>query len=179
MLEKVDEARLQRTDAGLAPEGDGWFVVNIADAVTVGKEGLGVAAIFEGRSSRFPDFGINVHVLEPGEPNCMYHRENQQEAFLVLSGECVAIVEDEERRMGRGDFLSTPAGCAHVLVGAGDGPCAILMVGTRKEPDEVLYPVSAVAARYGAAVERETPHPKEAYARFGRSEPPPLGRVPW
>jgi uncharacterized cupin superfamily protein len=176
-FERVDEAPLTQTDAGAAPQGDGWFVVNVADATGIASDKLGSAAIFEG-DSRFPDFGINVHVLEPGEPNCMYHRENQQEAFLVLSGECVAIVEDEERPMRRGDFLHTPAGCAHVLVGAGGGPCAILMAGTRKEPDEVLYPVSQVAGRYGGAVERETPHPEEAYAGRRRWSAP-LGNVPW
>jgi uncharacterized cupin superfamily protein len=156
----------------------GWFVVNVADAAGYGKEGLGRAAVFE-QDHRFPDFGINIHVLQPGEPNCMYHRENQQEDFLVLSGECIAIVEDEEHRLRRGDFLHTPAGCAHVFVGAGEGPCAILMVGARNEPDEVLYPVSEVAARYGASVERETPHSKEAYARFPPKTREPLGHVPW
>ena len=80
--------------------------------------------------------------------------------------------------MRKGDFLHTPAGCTHVFVGAGDGPCAILMVGTRKEPDEVLYPASAVASRYGAAVERDTPNPKEAYAGR-RTRRAPLGNVPW
>jgi quercetin dioxygenase-like cupin family protein len=32
----------------------------------------------------------------------MYHRENGQEAFLVLAGSCVLIVEDEERPLKRG-----------------------------------------------------------------------------
>jgi uncharacterized cupin superfamily protein len=178
VLEQVDEAPLRQTDGGMTPEGDGWFVVNIAEAVAVGKQGLGRAAVFEA-DDEFPEYGINVHVIQPGEPNCMYHRENHQEDFLVLSGECVAIVEDQERPMRRGDFLHTPAGCAHVFVGAGDGPCAILMVGSRCEPDEVLYPVSAVAARHGASVERETPHSREAYARFPKGQRTPLGHVPW
>lgn len=179
MLEKVDRAPVRRGESGAAPAGEGWFAVNIAEANAVARDGLGVAAVFEGRGNRFPDYGINVHVLQPGEPNCMYHRENQQEDFLVLSGECVAIVEDQEVPMRRGDFLHTPAGCAHVFVGTGDGACAILMVGTRKEPDEVLYPVSEAAGRHGAAVEQETPSPKEAYARFPKLPAAPLGRVPW
>jgi uncharacterized cupin superfamily protein len=178
VLEKVDEAPLRETDGGLAPDGDGWFVVNVADAVGVGKEGLGRAAVFEGEAE-FPEYGINVHVIQPGEPNCMYHRESHQEDFLVLSGECVAIVEDQERPMRRGDFLHTPAGCAHVFVGAGDGPCAILMVGARQMPEEILYPASEVAARHGASVEQDTPHPREAYARFPRKAKAPLGHVPW
>jgi len=176
-FEKVDEAPLTQTEAGRAPQGAGWFVVNVAEATGIVSDTLGSAAIFEG-GVRFPDYGINVHVLQPGEPNCMYHRENQQEDFLVLSGECVAIVEDQERPMRKGDFLHTPPGTAHVFVGSGDGPCAILMVGTRKEPDEVLYPVSDVAGRHGAGVERETADPNEAYAGRERWRAP-LGDVPW
>ena len=176
-FERIEEARLEQTEAGLAPRGEGWFIVNVADAPGIASDELGRAVLFEG-DSRFPDYGINVHVLRPGEPNCMYHRENQQEDFLVLSGECVAIVEDEERPMRRGDFLHTPAGCAHVFVGAGGGPCAILMVGTRKQPDEVVYPESEVARRHGAGVERETADPKEAYAGHTRTRAP-LGNVPW
>jgi uncharacterized cupin superfamily protein len=176
-FERVDEAPIEQTDGGATPQGDGWFIVNVADATGIGSDSLGSAAIFEGDAD-FPDYGINVHVLRPGEPNCMYHRENQQEDFLVLSGECIAIVEEEERPMRKGDFLHTPAGTAHVFVGAGDGPCAILMVGTRKQPDEVLYPLSEVARRHGAGVERETPDPKEAYAGFERRRGP-LGEVPW
>jgi uncharacterized cupin superfamily protein len=175
--EKVTEASLVRGEGGVAPQGDGWFLVNVSETVGSDSDEYGHVASFEG-DPEFPDVGINVHVLRPGKPNCKYHRETQQEDFLVLSGECVAIVEDKELPMRRGDFLHTPAGTNHVLVGAGDGPCAVLMVGSRKEPDEVVYPVSEVAGRYGGSVERETPDPKEAYV--GRKRwPAPLGEVPW
>src|SRR3954453_2406521 len=176
-FERVDEAPLTDTEAGRAPRGEGWFIVNVADATGIASDTLGSAAIFEG-DVEFPDYGINVHVLRPGEPNCMYHRENQQEDFLVLSGECIAIVEEEERPMRKGDFLHTPAGTAHVFVGAGAGPCGTLMVGPRKEPAGVLSPPSAAAGRYCGAVERETPDPKEAYAGHARRRAP-LGHVPW
>jgi sugar (pentulose or hexulose) kinase len=55
-----------------------------------------------------------------------------------------------------------------VFVGAGDGPCTILAVGSRASQD-IVYPVSEVASRHGASVETETPNPEEAYAPFGRS----------
>ena len=139
---------------------------------------FGDAVRFEVAAARFREFGINVRVLAPGQPNCMYHREGAQEAFLVLSGECIAVVEEEERPMRAGDFLHAPPGTAHVLVGAGVGPCTVLMVGTRKDPEDLVYPVSPVAARHGASVEHETSNEEEAYAgvegRLG-----PLGRVPW
>ena len=178
MLEPVPEAQLSDSPAGRAAETDGWFIVNVADGAGMHTNRFGDACRFEVAAGRFPEFGINVRVLAPGQPNCMYHREDAQEAFLVLSGECIAIIEEEERRMRTGDFLYTPPGTAHVVVGAGDGPCAVLMVGTRKEPEELLYPVSPVAARYGASVEEETSDEEAAYAGV-EGELRPLGRVPW
>jgi uncharacterized cupin superfamily protein len=179
MFDPVEEASLESTEAGTGPASDGWFIVNIADAITTGRAGLGVATFFGGVSKGPRPYGINVHVLQPGEPSCMYHRDNCEEMFLVLGGECVAVVEDQERRMTRGDFLKTPLGCAHVLIGAGDGPCAILMAGPNVEPDEVYYPPSEVAGRHGAAVEQLTDEPEQAYARYERTTPGPLGHVPW
>jgi hypothetical protein len=54
-----------------------------------------------------------------------------------------------------------------VFVGAGDGPCAILAMGTRLT-DSVVYPVSELARRHAAGVERETRDPREAYADLPR-----------
>ena len=177
MLESVGQSRLTPGAAGLVPEGDGWFIVNVAEAGGIRYEAFGDRTRFEGES-RFPEFGINVRVVQPGQPACLYHRESCQEAFLVLSGECIAIVEDEERPMGKGDFLYCPSGTAHVIVGAGAGPSAVLMVGARKDPEEILYPVSEPAARYGASVETETPSAAEAYAGTGDPQPATIG-LPW
>jgi uncharacterized cupin superfamily protein len=173
----VQEARLIGTPQGRVPEGEGWFIVNVADARAMQSDRFGCAARFEG-AAEFPDFGINVRVLEPGQPNCLYHRESVPEAFLVLSGECVAIVEEQERPMVKGDFLYAPPGTAHVFVGAGDEPCAILMVGGRSDTLELQYPVSEVAARYGASVEQETDTGKVAYAGMTPPKPCKLP-VPW
>lgn len=178
-LDPVPEAALRQADGGVAPEGDGWFVVNVAEAHATHSDRFGSSARFEDRPRvEFPEFGINVRVLQPGQPASLYHRENAQEAFLVLSGECVAIVEDEERPLKKGDLVYLPAGTAHVLVGAGDGPSAVLMAGTRKDPEELLYPVSEPAARYGASAARETPSEEEAYGDTRRPLPTSLG-LPW
>jgi uncharacterized cupin superfamily protein len=177
-LDPVPEASVADSPAGRGAETDGWFIVNVAEAAGMQTNRFGRACRFEVAAARFPEFGVNVRVLAPGQPNCLYHRESAQEAFLVLSGECVAIVEEQERRMRAGDFLHTPPGTAHVVVGAGERPCAVLMIGTRKSPEELLYPVSPAAARHGASVERETSDEQEAYARV-EAEPGPLGEVPW
>ena len=171
MLTKTEEAPLRQAEAGIVPAGDGWFIVNIADAQGMRTDRFGDACRFEG-GKEFPEFGMNVRVLQPGQPNCLYHRESAQEAFFVLSGECVAIVEDQERPMRAGDFLYAPGGTAHVIVGSGAGPCAVLMVGTRRADEELLYPVSEVAARHGASVERATADASVAYA--GMDPPAPV-----
>jgi uncharacterized cupin superfamily protein len=160
----VAEARMVETEAGRKPADDGWFVLNLADAAGAGTGEDEYHFAFERAHRAFPHFGINVTVLRPGGPGAMYHAEPGQEAFLVLEGECVLIVEDQERRLRRWDFFHCPPWTAHVLVGAGDGPCAVLMVGARNAGRAGVYPPSAAAARYGAAVEHETRDSRAAYA---------------
>ena len=124
----MPEARLEDSGSGLAPAEDGWFVVNVRDAEWWMSETFGSGCGFESREFSFPQFGINLSVLEPDEPNCLYHSEKQQEAFLVLSGECKLLVEGEERLLRAWDFFHCPPGTRHVFVGAGEGPCVVLMV---------------------------------------------------
>ena len=161
------EAELKQADGGLVPEGDGWFVLNAQDAPWWHHDKFGSAVVFEG-DARFPQFGINIQVLEPGQPNCMYHGENAQENFLVVSGECLLLVNGEERPLKQWDFVHAPPWTEHVFVGAGDGPCAILMVGARPEHEELRYPVVDVARKHDAGVEQETASGREAYAPFER-----------
>jgi uncharacterized cupin superfamily protein len=178
----VQEARLAQTDDGLVPETEGWFVVNARDARWWRHETFGSAVVFEDERDgvRFPDFGINIQVLMPGQPNCMYHGENAQEDFLVLYGECLLLVEGEERPLKQWDFFHCPAWTQHVFVGAGNGPCAVLMVGARPDSEELLYPVVDVARKHGAGVAEETCSGREAYAAYPRSTtlPYPDGALP-
>jgi uncharacterized cupin superfamily protein len=116
-------------------------------------------------------------IMQPGQPNCLYHREPVQEDFLVLHGECLAIVDGEERPMRQWDLLHCPAGIDHVFVGAGDGPSAVLMIGSRRL-DEAHYPVNEVAAKYGASVQTATDVPDVAYADW-RTEARTEVSNPW
>jgi uncharacterized cupin superfamily protein len=163
----VREAALAETEAGLAPEGEGWFVVNLADAAGWASEGSGYGWAFEAREARFPHFGVNIHVLQPGEPSTLYHAEEGQEAFLVLQGECDLVVEEQVRRLRQWDFFYAAPWTAHAFAGAGDGPCAILMVGARNAGERIVYPVSEAAARHRASVEEETSSARDAYDSMG------------
>ena len=180
----VAEARLEESGSGLAPVTEGWFVVNVRDAEWFSSETRGAACWFESEYGdppvEFAQLGINVTVLEPGQSG-VYHAESNQEAFLVLAGACRLLVEGEERRLRPWDFFHCPPWTEHAFVGAGDRPCVILMVGARLGP-EGRYPVSELAARYGASVEKETSDPGQVYAaaeRFRRERPPYWSRLPW
>jgi uncharacterized cupin superfamily protein len=178
----VPEAKFDHAGSGLAPASEGWFVVNVRDAEWWTSETFGSGTVFESQEFHFPKLGINIAVLEPGQPNCLYHSESQQEAFLVLSGECRLLVDGEERPLAPWDFFHCPAGTEHVFVGAGDGPCVVLMAGDRSEDEKLLYPASELAARYGASAEEETPDPRQAYAPFERPQrgrPSYWARLPW
>lgn len=154
-----------------------WLVVNVADAPALSHERAGSWVAFEGPEERFPELGINLRVLAPGQPNGKYHSESVQEDFLVLAGECVAILDGEERPLRTGDFVHCPAGTEHIFVGAGQGPCTILMVGARGPEATIHYPVNEVAARYGASVTEPTSVPAEAYADWGMEFTP--AKIPW
>jgi uncharacterized cupin superfamily protein len=178
----VTEARLEAFDSGLAPVSDGWFVVNVRDAAWVTNDAFGARCVFEANRqvlrrrpdlevTTFPEVGLTLAVIWPGRPSGLYHAETSQEDFLVLAGECVLLVESEERLLGAWDFVHCPAGTEHVFTGAGDGPCVIFMTGARSPDKGIVYPNSELARRRGAGVETETSSPREAYASFPSWQP--------
>ena len=142
----------------------GWFVLNVADTTFYTSEHMGSVAEFEAGRAGFDQLGIRITTLLPGQSHGFYHREETQEAFLVLDGECLLLVEGKERRLRAWDFFHSPPGTEHVFVGAGDGPCAILMTGARRPDGQVVYPVSELALRHRAGLEVQANSPDEAYA---------------
>jgi len=164
----VPETGYEKTENGIVPKGEGWFVVNAGEAAWRDSD-FGAYTRFEG-DVHFPQIGVNISVLAPGQPSCMYHGEDEQEDFLILSGECLLLVEGQERRLKAWDFVHCPAWTEHVFVGAGDGPSVLLAVGGRSDGD-VIYPEAEVAQRHGAGVEKTTKEPKEAYANYSHDVP--------
>ena len=153
------------------------FILNLADAPARSHSRRATLIEFEPDDAPWPDLGVNVQVMAPGRPNCRYHSEPVQEDFLVLHCECIVILDGEERPLRQWDFVHCPAGTEHVFVGAGSGPCAVLMIGSRRE-DAAHYPVNAVAAKYDASVTTATDDPNEAYADW-RREPRRPAPNPW
>jgi uncharacterized cupin superfamily protein len=189
----ADEARLEDVGSGLAPVSDGWFVVNVREAAWLTNEAFGARCGFEGGmpalrnrpdlpAHRFADLGLNLQVLQPGQPSGLYHAETNQEAFLVLAGECTLLVDGEERTLRAWDFFHCPPGTEHAFVGAGEDPCIVFMIGGRTREKDTVYPRSELALSRGAGADSETHSPAEAYADYPHWQPArPAGwnRLPW
>jgi uncharacterized cupin superfamily protein len=187
------EARLEDVGSGLAPTSPGWFVVNVADAAWLRHDAFGGRCHFESTGrvlaerpdlepQEFEQVGYTLAVLEPGKPTGMYHAESSQENFLVLRGECLLLIEEEERTLRAWDFVHCPPGTRHTFIGGDDGPCVMLMTGARRDGDTIVYPESELAQAHGAGVEAETPSPQEAYAPFGHwrlGRPDAWDKLPW
>ncbi len=167
----MPEARLEQTEYGRTAADEGWFVVNVRDAAWMTNEYFGEACVFEGHAVRFPQVGYTIHVLRPGQPNGLYHHERDQEDFLVLAGECIAILEGVERRMRAWDFLHCPPGTEHIFVGAGEGPCVIFMAGARARRGTIVYTRSEAALARGAGVESDTTASGKPYGPFPEWRP--------
>ena len=177
----VPEAPLDRTDTGLVPTSGGWFVINAREAQWRDSEGRAARLCFDGREEFFPQVGVSLYVLGPGEPIGMYHWEADQEDFLVLAGEPILLIEGEERPLREWDFVHCPPDTNHMIVGAADGRSVVLAIGAREHQegeDWGGYEVDDVALRHGVGVERQTNHPDEAYAGFPGREPVPY-RQDW
>jgi len=176
------EAPLRDTGSGLAPAAEGWFVVNVRDAAWEVHDVFGASCTFESHAAGFDELGIRLVVLEPGQPNGLYHAEETQEDFLVVVGECLVLVEGQERRLRPWDFFHCPPGTAHIVVGAGEGPCVVLMTGARQPGRAIVYPVSELALRHGAGVETETRSARDAYALYPddrQERPASWESLPW
>jgi quercetin dioxygenase-like cupin family protein len=189
----VEEARLEDVGTGLAPVTPGWFVVNAGEAAWVRNPGLASRCVFEGNDrvlaerpdldrQRFAEVGITLTVLEPGKPSGLYHAESAQEDFLVLAGECLLVIEEQERTLRAWDLVHCPAGTNHVLVGTGAEPCIVLMLGARPDDRTIHYPASRLAQAHTAGVETPTDSPAEAYASlpgWRLERPPAWAQLPW
>jgi uncharacterized cupin superfamily protein len=190
----VSEARLVSVASGLAPVIPGWFVVNARDAAWVSNPQFGGVCIFE--SDEFvlrgrpdldeyvkPAAGFVLRVVLPGRPAGYYHAESVQEDFLVLRGECLLLIEGEERRLRAWDYVHCPPMTAHTFVCVGEGPCIILAAGNRRADLQRVYPRSELALRHGAGTERDSESSEEAYgeARAEWRVERPIGwdELPW
>ena len=156
-----------------------WYVHNVREFPWFVNEKFGARGLLVPFDEDI-QVGVRVHVLEPGKPSTMYHRETGQEGFLVVEGECLLIVEGEERPLRQWDYFHCPPGVTHSFVGAGDGPCVLVTLGLRG--GTIVYERNDTALAHGAGVEEETDTPSVAYEPFPKWEdgrPASWGELPW
>ena len=167
------EAKLVETGSALVPDGEGWFILNARDAAWETLAGTGAWVSFEAEG--VPNqIGAGFHLLPPGESTGFYHREGNQEGFLVLEGECLVVVEGEERAMRRWDYFHCPAETGHIMIGGSEQPCVLFMFGNRLADAGTHYPVEPAAAKHGASAAQPTDSSLQAYGprEFSRVEAP-------
>ena len=155
------------TDAGLVPQARAGSCSTHATHRGSEATERGQDTDFEG-GQEWAQLGFRIQVVAPGQRG-VYHGERGQEDFLVVSGECVLVIEGEERRLKAWDFVHCPPWTKHIFVGAGEAPCVIVMVGSR---------MSALRGRLRGrarlqrgtmrACSRRRRGPDEAYARWGQ-----------
>ena len=170
----VPEAEPEESDVGLVPTKSGWFVMNARDARWYDKPGQGHSLPLTGTDEHeaetfFPMLGMAIRVMQPGEVSTTYHWETEQEDFLVLAGEALAIIEGQERPLKQWDFVHCPPETKHAFVGAGDGPCVLLCASSRqfqKDGPWGFYCFDETAAKHNAASPEDTQDGSIAYARF-------------
>ena len=185
----LKEARLERVASGLAPVTPRWFVVNAADAAWVTNDAWCGVCIFE--SDEFvlqgrPDLtayekpyaGFTIRVVPPGQPAGFYHAESVQEDFLIVQGECILIIEDQERHLRTWDFVHCPPMTGHTFVATGDTPCVIIATGNRRDDLERISPRSEAALRHDAGSEVTTTDP-ERRGRWEVRRPNRWDELPW
>jgi uncharacterized cupin superfamily protein len=163
------EASIEQTAEGAMVVSPGWFVLNMADCAWTRDDKGGEWSTYGEPDGEFQQYGIGIHVLHPGQVNGLYHSESVQEDFLVLSGECLLLIEEQERHLRAWDFVHFAPGTRHICIGAGDGPCAILMVGARGPGKMLHYPVTELAQKHGVAAPEETDDPRQAYREVPRN----------
>ncbi len=167
----TEEARLGQTDSGLKPSTEGWFVVNVGETGWAVHDAFGAGCTFEGGDAQFKQLGINISVVEPGQPLCLYHEESAQEGFLVLSGECVLLV-NERRAAAQGlGLLPLPAGRRARDRRRRRRPRD--RARGRRSARGRAHQLSAVGARRALWRQcgRDHHRPQEAYSRAGHNRP--------
>jgi uncharacterized cupin superfamily protein len=97
-----------------------------------------------GRALGSTETAMYVYDLSPGQAQCPYHYEYNEEWLLVVDGTIVLRGPDGERTLERGDLVCFPAGPAgaHKLMNRSETPARTLMFSSARVPAVSVYPDS-------------------------------------
>ena len=168
MADAVPEAQLKQTELGLVPAGPGLVRAQRARGDWIRARSAGRTPTSRATRSSPSSASASRSSVPASAASTTASAARRTSSWSPASAS--SSIEGEERRLKAWDFVHCPPWTNHVFVGAGDGPCAIVMVGNRVGGFEVVYAANEVAAKYEASVPRETSSPDEAYAGFGPEE---------
>lgn len=86
---------------------------------------------------------VNIDFVKPGGKSTMYHSHSKQEEFfLIMNGNGLLRINEEEIPVKTGDVISKPAGknIAHQFINNSSEILQILDVGNRDKDDVAMYP---------------------------------------
>ena len=85
-----------------------------------------------------------VYDLLPGQTQCPYHYEYEEEWLLVIDGSVVLRTPEGERSLERGDLVCFPPGAdgAHQILNRSDAPARTLAFSSSRVPAVSVYPDS-------------------------------------
>jgi uncharacterized cupin superfamily protein len=97
-----------------------------------------------GRALRSSETAMYIYDLSPGQIQCPYHYEYNEEWLLVVDGTVVLREADGERVLERGDLVCCPSGPAgaHQITNRSDSPARTLMFSSSRVPAVSVYPDS-------------------------------------
>ena len=166
----VPEAQLKDSGSGLAPATEGWFVVNVRDAEWWFADSRGARCSFE---SEYGEPAVSSHSSGSTSPYWSQDRAasitqsplRKRSSCSPGSAGCSSRARSDAFCPGTSSIRlrgqSTPSWARATGHVPPDGRCAF--------GPEARYPVSELAARYGASVEEETSDPAQVYARSSGS----------
>jgi mannose-6-phosphate isomerase-like protein (cupin superfamily) len=89
-----------------------------ADRAVIVRPGEGhhVANVeFLARSADTPRFNFSIITKQPGDGPPLHVHPEEDDAFYILEGEIVMIVEEDEIVVGQGTFVLVPPGVGHTF----------------------------------------------------------------
>lgn len=83
------------------------------------KDGSKIKEIFHPSNSQVKNMSDAEARVEPGKTTKFHYHQNSEEIYVILEGEGVMEIEEEKRRVKKGDHVLIPPGKRHRIKNVG------------------------------------------------------------